>query len=177
MFALDGVSCTACHQIQPDNLGEESSFDGNFVIRSNIDTDPQIFGPFEVVTGLSRIMQSATGFTPETGAHLQQSELCATCHTLFTTSLDAEGREVSRFPEQTPYLEWKHSAFSESESCQSCHMPEGCAGSHLLGARGASGGFLPAGLSWRQRIHAAPAGQVSRRAECESAVERSSARR
>ena len=122
MFALDGVSCTACHQIRPDNLGEESSFDGNFVIRSS--AEPQIFGPFEVVTGLSRIMQSATGFTPETGAHLQQSELCATCHTLFTTSLDAEGREVSRFPEQTPYLEWKHSAYAESESCQSCHMPE-----------------------------------------------------
>ncbi len=31
---------------------------------------------------------------------------------------------MSRFPEQTPYLEWKHSAYAESESCQSCHMPE-----------------------------------------------------
>ncbi len=35
MYALDGVSCTACHQIRPDNLGEESSFDGNFVICSS----------------------------------------------------------------------------------------------------------------------------------------------
>ncbi len=124
MLALDGVSCTACHQIRPDNFGEESSFDGNFVIRSESGTDPQIFGPFDVDDGLSRVMQSATGFLPDSSTHIQQSELCATCHTLFTTSLDGEGREVARFPEQTPYLEWKHSAFAESQSCQACHMPE-----------------------------------------------------
>ena len=124
LLAMDGVSCTACHQIRPDNLGEESSFDGNFVIRTEPGIDPQIFGPFEVDDGLTRVMQSATGFLPDSSTHVQQSEFCATCHTLFTTSLDAEGREVARFPEQTPYLEWRHSAFAESESCQSCHMPE-----------------------------------------------------
>ncbi len=126
-LALDGVSCTTCHQILPENFGEASSFDGNFVIRSVAaggPADPRIFGPFDVDDGLSRIMQSATGFLPDSSIHVQQSELCATCHTLFTTSLDAEGREVARFPEQTPYLEWRHSAFAESESCQSCHMPE-----------------------------------------------------
>lgn len=122
MLALDGVSCTTCHQIRSDNFGEESSFDGNFVIRSS--ADPEIFGPFEVDDGLRRVMQSASGFTPETSTHLQQSELCATCHTLFTTSLDARGREIARFPEQTPYLEWRHSAYRESKSCQDCHMPE-----------------------------------------------------
>lgn len=124
LLAMDGVSCTTCHQIRPDNLGEASSFDGNFVIRTDPGVDPQIFGPFDVDDGLSRVMQSATGFLPDSSTHVQQSELCATCHTLFTTSLDAEGREVARFPEQTPYLEWRHSAFVESESCQSCHMPE-----------------------------------------------------
>ena len=123
-LAMDGVSCTTCHQIRPDNLGEESSFDGNFVIRTDTGVDPRIFGPFDVDDGLSRIMQSATGFLPDSSTHVQQSELCATCHTLFTPSLDAEGREVGRFPEQTPYLEWRHSAFAGSESCQSCHMPE-----------------------------------------------------
>ena len=122
MLALDGVSCTTCHQIQSENFGEEASFDGNFVIRGSV--DPQIFGPFEVDSGLRRIMQSASGFTPETSVHMQKSELCATCHTLFTTSLDEQGREQSRFPEQTPYLEWRHSAYAESKSCQSCHMPE-----------------------------------------------------
>ena len=129
-LALDGVSCTTCHQILPENFGEASSFDGNFVIRSvaaggPVDpAEPRIFGPFDVDDGLSRIMQSATGFLPDSSTHVQQSELCATCHTLFTTSLDAEGREVARFPEQTPYLEWRHSAFADSMSCQSCHMPE-----------------------------------------------------
>lgn len=124
LLAMDGVSCTTCHQIRPDNFGEESSFDGNFVIRTEAGVDPQIFGPFEVDEGRTRIMQSATGFLPDSSTHVQQSEFCATCHTLFTTSLDAEGREVARFPEQTPYLEWRHSAFADSESCQSCHMPE-----------------------------------------------------
>ena len=132
-WALDGVSCTTCHQILPENFGETSSFDGNFVIRSVVaggpgdpgdPGDPRIFGPFGVDDGLSRIMQSATGFLPDSSTHIQQSELCATCHTLFTPSLDTEGREVSRFPEQTPYLEWRHSAFADSLSCQSCHMPE-----------------------------------------------------
>ena len=122
MLALDGVSCTTCHQIQSENFGEEASFNGNFVIRASV--DPQIFGPFEVDNGLRRIMQSASGFTPETSVHMQKSELCATCHTLFTTSLDEQGREQSRFAEQTPYLEWRHSAYAESKSCQSCHMPE-----------------------------------------------------
>ncbi len=122
MLALDGVSCTTCHQIRPDNFGEESSFDGNFVIGAG--TEPQIFGPFEVDNGLRRVMQSATGFAPEQSMHIQESELCATCHTLFTTSLDSVGREQSRFPEQTPYLEWRHSAYANSQSCQSCHMPE-----------------------------------------------------
>ncbi len=129
-LALDGVSCTTCHQILPDNFGEASSFDGNFVIGSVAaggpadPADHRIFGPFDVDDGLSRIMQSATGFLPDSSTHVQQSELCATCHTLFITSLDAEGREVARFPEQTPYLEWRHSAFADSMSCQSCHMPE-----------------------------------------------------
>ncbi len=122
MLALDGVSCTTCHQIRPDNFGEESSFDGKFVVGTG--AEPQIFGPFEVDDGLRRVMQSASGFIPQTATHVQESELCATCHTLFTTSLDREGRAQSRFPEQTPYLEWRHSAYAESRSCQSCHMPE-----------------------------------------------------
>ena len=122
MLALDGVSCTTCHQSRDDNFGDESSFDGNFVIRPS--ADPQIFGPFEIDDGLRRIMQSSSGFAPETGTHTQRSELCATCHTLFTESLDEQGRHLSRFPEQVPYLEWRHSGFVEIKSCQDCHMPE-----------------------------------------------------
>ena len=54
---------------------------------------------------------------------MRRSELCATCHTLFTTALDAEGRAVGRLPEQVPFLEWQHSAYNTERSCQDCHMP------------------------------------------------------
>jgi len=68
-------------------------------------------------------MRSASRFLPEKGAQIQSSELCATCHTLITHSLDAEGKVIGDFPEQVPYLEWKHSAFAGVKSCQDCHMP------------------------------------------------------
>ncbi len=42
-LALDGVSCTVCHQIQPGNLGTEASFSGGF----QIEDGQTIFGPFE----------------------------------------------------------------------------------------------------------------------------------
>ena len=53
----------------------------------------------------------------------RQSELCATCHTLYTQALGPDGTHIGSLPEQVPYLEWRHSAFREERSCQSCHMP------------------------------------------------------
>lgn len=123
-LAMDGVSCTVCHQIQRDKLGTEASFNGHFVI------DPQapaggreVFGPFAIEKSLQGVMHSATRFQPTEGAHVQSSELCATCHTLYTDTLDASGRVIGKLPEQVPYLEWRHSAFRDTASCQSCHMP------------------------------------------------------
>ena len=122
--ALDGVSCTVCHQILPDNLGEHESFDGGFLVGGSGAGTVTAFGPFDDVDeGLQRIMESASGFQPAAGAHIQESELCATCHTLFTTALDEEGREVGRLPEQVPYLEWLNSGYRGEQSCQDCHMP------------------------------------------------------
>src|SRR5690606_8375468 len=54
--------------------------------------------------------------------HLQQSEMCATCHTLYTHALGAGGVGI-QLPEQTPYHEWLNSVYRETQSCQSCHMP------------------------------------------------------
>ena len=122
--ARDGVSCTVCHQIRPDDFGEHGSFDGGFRIPAPDGEEVPAFGPFDDVDdGRRRIMESATGFSPMEGAHVQQSELCATCHTLFTTARDEEGREVGRLPEQVPYLEWRHSSYRDERSCQDCHMP------------------------------------------------------
>ncbi len=54
---------------------------------------------------------------------IQSSELCATCHTLLTQALDAQGKVIGELPEQVPYQEWLHSEYRETRSCQSCHMP------------------------------------------------------
>jgi hypothetical protein len=123
-LAADGVSCTTCHQIRPDKLGTPDSFTGHFVIDTNRGTDRRLaFGPFQVDPGLQRVMMSATTFQPAEGAHVQSSELCATCHTLYTHTLDDTGRAIGRLPEQVPYLEWRHSSYRATMSCQACHMP------------------------------------------------------
>jgi hypothetical protein len=121
-LAADGVSCTVCHQIQPANLGTPASFTGGYVIDVTGASTRKLFGPFQIDTGRTRVMRSSSGFEPTQSAHVQQSELCATCHTLFTRAL-APGAGGMRLPEQMPYLEWQQSAFKGKETCQSCHMP------------------------------------------------------
>lgn len=124
-LAADGVSCTSCHQIQDRNLGKPESFTGHFVIDTNTPADHrQVFGPFAIEPGLQRLMHSATTYRPIEGRYVQASELCATCHTLYTHAFDADGKDAGTLPEQVPYLEWRHSAYRESKSCQACHMPD-----------------------------------------------------
>jgi len=123
-LAEDGVSCTVCHQISADNLGDHSSFDGGYEIASSTPEETKIFGPFDVDAGHQRIMQSASAVVPGEGLHIQKSELCATCHTLFTPATNGDGEVIGEFAEQAPYLEWKHSSFAQTASCQDCHMPE-----------------------------------------------------
>jgi hypothetical protein len=123
-LAADGVSCTTCHQIQNERLGDSSSFNGGFVIdtRSPVGRRP-IFGPYAVDRGHTTVMHSSSGFVPTQSDHIRQSELCATCHTLYTPTLDSAGRRIGTLPEQMPFLEWRHSAYRNERSCQSCHMP------------------------------------------------------
>ena len=123
-LAADGVSCTMCHQITPAKLGTRESFTGGFVVDSLTRWEHRrIFGPFAVDSGRTRVMHSATGFVPREATHLAQSEVCATCHMLYTHARGPDGRVIGQFPEQTPYLEWRYSAFRNERSCQSCHMP------------------------------------------------------
>jgi hypothetical protein len=118
-LASDGVSCTVCHQVEAANLGQADSFSGGFVIG----TDHIIRGPYE--NPLTGPMQMNSGYTPAFGAQMGESELCATCHTLFTPWLDNEGQVGGTFPEQVPYLEWLNSDYPAQDiSCQTCHMPE-----------------------------------------------------
>ncbi|MEJ5262588.1 MAG: T9SS type A sorting domain-containing protein [Ignavibacterium sp.] len=117
-IANDGVSCTACHQIKPDNFGLQSSYSGHYVIEN----DSIIYGPYE--NPETNVMNMVVNFLPVYSTHMNKSELCATCHTLFTPYLDNQGQIAGQFPEQTPYLEWKNSIYSaQNVQCQDCHMP------------------------------------------------------
>lgn len=118
-LARDGVSCAMCHQIRARNLGEPTTFSG----KPRIGEGRVIYGPYEdpnadVMLGMSR-------YAAMHGEHIRSSALCATCHTLVTH------HQSERFPEQTPYFEWRNSVYSDesgeteqSRSCQQCHMPE-----------------------------------------------------
>lgn len=124
LWAADGVSCTLCHQIQSRNLGKAESFTAGFVIgtQKSLGQRP-VFGPFTVDSGRTRVMQSAGRFIPTRGLHMQEAGLCGSCHTLYTHTRGPNGNIIGQLPEQVPYLEWRHSSYSDHQSCQSCHMP------------------------------------------------------
>jgi hypothetical protein len=124
LLAADGVSCTVCHQIQEKDFGRKESFTGGFSVDTEIPLGRRpIFGRFKVDRGRQAVMQSASGFSPQEAPHIGSAEHCATCHTLYTHALGPEGEVVGELPEQVPYLEWRHSAYRETKSCQSCHLP------------------------------------------------------
>ena len=116
-LALDGASCTLCHQIEPDNLGSPDSWKGNYVVANQ-----QIaYGPH---ANPNTTYMSAAGWTPSDSTHMDDAELCATCHTLITDALEPDGTlNGGQLVEQAPYLEMKNS-LSATSTCQSCHFPK-----------------------------------------------------
>ena len=121
-FAVEGVSCTICHQIENKDLGEESSFSGNYSLDfATKKPDRKIYGPFEPVW--PELMAGISGYRPVKGDIVRSAELCAICHTLYTPTVE-NGEIVGAFPEQTPYLEWLNSIYSPNVPCQTCHMKE-----------------------------------------------------
>lgn len=131
--AMDGVSCTACHQIRDDaSLGTLAGFSGNFKIDAyETAVDRPAYGQYANPNG--NVMKTRARFSPEQGVHIQDSSLCASCHNLKTSFVDAKGviassTPESEFPEQMVYTEWENSDFQNQgvneRSCQSCHMPK-----------------------------------------------------
>jgi hypothetical protein len=120
-LAREGVGCAVCHQIKADNLGQASSFTGNYLIGTN----RLMYGPHQ--DPFTMPMQNNVNFTPTYSTHMTDSGLCATCHTVITRALDDKGNPTGpEVPEQVPYLEWQNSTFSAGAtavSCQGCHMP------------------------------------------------------
>jgi hypothetical protein len=124
-LALDGVSCTLCHQVQADGLGTAASFSAGFQIDTTLRRPERLlYGPYKSSQRDIRMMAGASGYVPEQGLHITGSELCATCHTLYTPYVDASGEIAGEFAEQVPYFEWYYSDYRSSQNCQDCHMPE-----------------------------------------------------
>ncbi len=134
--AMDGVSCTLCHQIQDNGkLGTLEGVSGKFEVLDYLlaginKIDRPLFGQY--ADPLTGPMRNNVGFTPTQGVHTSTSELCASCHDLKTPFVDADGNVASttpesEFPEQMVYSEWSHSSYAQSgagfRDCQSCHMP------------------------------------------------------
>ena len=132
-LALDGVSCVACHQQSLDSSGV--SFSGQMYFDSAI-----IYGPYGLGKDEPPIydlpMLTYSSYTPMYGSHIEESTVCADCHTLITQTVDMEGNPTGGdFVEQATFHEWVNSAFSgqgvdlpddaeEFEgTCQTCHMP------------------------------------------------------
>lgn len=124
--AEDGVSCSVCHQVGEEKLGTRESFNGGFVVNpARAKSSHPEYGPFDIQAGQQLIMRSSSGgFLPNQELHIRKSELCATCHTLYTEALGPGGTRIGELPEQMPYKEWLQSDYRDQQSCQDCHMPE-----------------------------------------------------
>ena len=73
---------------------------------------------------LSGPMINQIAFTPLGSPHISSSEVCGSCHNLFTPVVDAAGNLTGEFfPEQTVYTEWENSDFADTQSCVDCHLP------------------------------------------------------
>lgn len=125
-IGIDGISCTLCHQIEATNLGTPASFTAKFIINPN----KAAYGPHSNV--FTNPMVANSGYTPTYGAHVSESSICGSCHTLHTIVLDQNSNPTGgKFPEQVPYFEWRNSAYNtegpnpgpQAASCQDCHMP------------------------------------------------------
>lgn len=129
--AMEGVSCTVCHQIEDsEDLGESGSFSGGFKIPTVGESSQRVsYGQYE--SPFVNLMRRETGITPKYSSHMDDSALCGTCHNLKTPVVAGDGVLVTdetghEFPEQAVYSEWEQSDFADDglnpQSCQDCHM-------------------------------------------------------
>ncbi len=120
----DAVSCLVCHEITPDSVADpEASASGNFSIDMVSAHDRVLYGRYELSDTMKAVMENSIGYTAVTSDDLTSSAFCATCHTLYTDTLDENGEPTgTKLPEQVPYLEWSASSYAPDTTCQSCHM-------------------------------------------------------
>lgn len=115
VLAREGVTCTVCHQLGASGLGGDGSFTGGFAVGY----DRQMFGPH--AQPATAPMQMFVRYTPTYGAHVGDSALCGTCHTVIVAR--PGGGELV---EQATYLEWRSSDYATGAAivtCAGCHLP------------------------------------------------------
>lgn len=130
-LALDGVSCNACHQQDPELTGTTFSGELHFV-------EDTLYGPYggsEDEPPLYNLpMNTYVGYEPVYGSHMTKSESCAGCHSLITHTADLDGNPTGdEYVEQATYHEWLNSRYAPDiwegapnelrQECQGCHMP------------------------------------------------------
>ncbi len=129
--AMDGVSCSLCHQMDPGNLGTEESMSGGYQIvgsPTGDNSDRPAYGQY-ADPEVSYMRQQA-GYLAQQGLHVGTSESCATCHNLNVHAISQDGEPLDDviFAEQAIYTEWQNSDFAtggpQEATCQSCHMPK-----------------------------------------------------
>lgn len=106
-LARGGVQCSLCHQIGPDNLSTDASFNGGF----KVGYKREIYGPF--TSPVTQPMMLMVNYTPTLGSHILDSALCGSCHTVVVGSV----------VEQATFLEWRSSKYAGTDqTCQGCHV-------------------------------------------------------
>ncbi len=130
-LARDGVSCTVCHHITPEGLGEPSTFTAKF----HVGPPNEVYGPVQDQNITTYPMNQALGITPKYGKQIKDSGLCGSCHTVQPPKIplkDAQGvvkkpfNDYSHSNEQTTWMEWDNSSFkTDNVTCAGCHMLNG----------------------------------------------------
>ncbi len=122
-ISAEGVNCSFCHRISGETFASGIPHTGEMEIGP-----PGVYrGPIEQPS-LASLDTFASEVPMEHGYDymFEDSAFCASCHTLRTENASESGS----FLEQSPYLEWQNSVYSdlpfptrESRTCQECHMP------------------------------------------------------
>jgi hypothetical protein len=135
-LARDGISCSVCHHISDTDLGDESTYTGNFV------TGPpsEVYGPYQDSTIITKPMENAVAVTPRfadyfVSGNAASSDTCGSCHNILLPVFSNEGEPLGASYEQATELEWENSDFApgrdDFKSCADCHMPTHYKGEEL----------------------------------------------
>lgn len=128
--AMEGITCTTCHQMKFDGELERKEYSGGWDIElenKRPSLDRKLYGNIEDPT--HGIEYNMAGFGAEYSTGISRSEACGVCHEIRTPVVDINTTEVipgAEFVEQSTYTEWMNSDFSENKdniTCQDCHMP------------------------------------------------------